>query len=115
MANHFCLTGSALCFIGLSFVGCNYLFAEIVIMLIITVNSTSMSGYMVRVTVLLRIILCSTRNVFDKLLQLYCMDISPNFSAIIFGFANASASFAGLIDSALLGYLIEGNVRSTAV
>ena len=47
-ANHFCLLGTALGFIGLCFVGCNSVLAELVIVMMITANSASMSGYMVR-------------------------------------------------------------------
>ena len=47
LANHFCLTGTALGFVGLCFVGCNSVLAEIVIVLMVTANSTCMSGYMV--------------------------------------------------------------------
>lgn len=45
-------------------------------------------------------------------LQLYFMDISPNFSAVLFGFALALATSAGVIDGSLLGYLIQGVVSS---
>ena len=47
LANHFCLTGIALGFVGLCFVGCNIVLAETVIVLMVTVNSTAMSGSMV--------------------------------------------------------------------
>ena len=47
LANHFCLLGAALGFVGLSFVGCNLVMAEVIIVLMITANSTAMSGYMV--------------------------------------------------------------------
>ena len=47
LANHICLTGTAVGFVGLCFVGCNNFLAEIVIVLMVTANSTSMSGYMV--------------------------------------------------------------------
>ena len=48
LANHFCLIGTALGFTGLCFVGCNHVLAEVVIVLMVTANSTAMSGYMVR-------------------------------------------------------------------
>ena len=49
-ANHFCLMGTALGFAGLCFVGCNYVIAEVVIVLMVTANATSMSGYMVNIS-----------------------------------------------------------------
>ena len=49
LANHFCLIGTAIGFVGLCFVGCNSVLAEVVIVLMVTVNSTCMSGYMVRI------------------------------------------------------------------
>ena len=48
LANHICLIGTALGFVGLCFVGCNYVLAEVVIVSMVTVNSTAMSGYLVR-------------------------------------------------------------------
>ena len=48
LANHFCLIGTALGYVGLCFVGCSYVWAEIVIILMVTANATSMSGYLVR-------------------------------------------------------------------
>ena len=41
------LQASVLGFAGLCFVGCNYVIAEVVIVLMVTANATSMSGYMV--------------------------------------------------------------------
>ena len=38
------------------------------------------------------------------------MDIAPNYSGAIFGLAFGLAYMAGVINSALLGTLIEGNV-----
>ena len=38
------------------------------------------------------------------------MDISPNYSATIFGLANAIAASTGLINSLLMDHLIEGTV-----
>ena len=52
----------------------------------------------------------STYQVTISTQQLYFMDISPNFSAILYGVANALAATTGLIDSSMLGYLIEGVV-----
>ena len=47
LANHVCLTGTALGFVGLCLVGCNIVLAETVIVLMVTASSTAMSGSMV--------------------------------------------------------------------
>ena len=50
LANHFSLIGTAAGFLGLCFVGCNYVWAQVLIVYMVTVNSTAMSGYLVRLT-----------------------------------------------------------------
>lgn len=47
---------------------------------------------------------------FLPLFQLYSMDISPNYSGTIFGLAVGFAYLAGVVNSALLGNFISGNV-----
>lgn len=52
LANHIGLIGTAVGYVSLCFVGCNYILAEVVIVLTVTVNSTIMSGYMVRALII---------------------------------------------------------------
>ena len=47
MANHICLIGGASGLVGLCFVGCNSVLAEVMIVFMVTANSTAMSGYVV--------------------------------------------------------------------
>ena len=51
-----------------------------------------------------------TRFIILLKLQLYIMDIAPNYSGAIFGLAFSLGNMAGVVNSALLGTLIEGNV-----
>ena len=47
------------------------------------------------------------------LLQLYSMDISPNYAGTINGVSNGISFFAGVLTSEMLGYGIVGNVCAT--
>ena len=58
--------------------------------------------------VLLKLIVLFTLH--DLLFQLYSMDISPNYSATIFGFGTAIASLPGFFNALLMDLLIEGTV-----
>ena len=49
------------------------------------------------------------------MLQLYGMDISPNYAATINGVAGGLACFGPVFTSEMFGNLITGNVRSNTI
>ena len=83
----------------------------------VTANATGMSGYMVsfiscilyksRFDVLHELTCLLT---FIFLLQVYSMDICPNYAAIIYGFASGLGNSAGFFLSLLMDYVIDGAV-----
>ena len=109
MANYISQIGSASGFIALGFVGCDHYLAATIIIITVSVNTTSLSGYLVRQISFFK------RNVpalHEILLQLYAMDISPNYAATINGVAGGLAYLAGVLTSEMLGHLITGNVST---
>ena len=116
-ANHIGQIGTAVGFIALGFSDCDYKLATICVVLVISVQSTTMSGYYVRWFFIVYeckgsrfTILVAHMYYIYFALQLFCMDISPNYAATIMGITGSLAFFSSVLTSEMLGNLITGNV-----